>query len=105
MIGVLVFPKFQLLDAAGPISAFEIAGRLAGVRSSIKVIAADAGEVASSSGVTLLARGLKSPAGLTTLIIVGGEGVRAAAAHPRVLSFVRNAARRRCRVASVCSGT
>lgn len=105
MIGVLVFPKFQLLDAAGPISAFEIAGRIAGVPSTIKVIAADAGEVASSSGVALLARGLRSAAGLRTLIIVGGEGVRTAATCPRVRTFVRNAARRGCRVASVCSGT
>ena len=30
MIGVLVFPDFQLLDAAGPVSAFEIAARFAG---------------------------------------------------------------------------
>ena len=29
MIGVLVFPDFQLLDAAGPISVFEIAARFA----------------------------------------------------------------------------
>lgn len=105
MIGILVFQKFQLLDAAGPIAAFEIAGRVAGVPSTIKVIAADAGEVASSSGVTLLSRGLRSVAGLNTLIIVGGEGVRAAAACPRIRAFVRNAARRGCRVASVCSGT
>ena len=28
MIGVLIFPDFQLLDAAGPIAAFEIAARL-----------------------------------------------------------------------------
>ena len=27
MIGVLVFPDFQLLDAAGPISVFEIGAR------------------------------------------------------------------------------
>ena len=27
MIGVLIFPDFQLLDAAGPISVFEIATR------------------------------------------------------------------------------
>ena len=29
MIGVLIFPDFQLLDAAGPISVFEIAARYA----------------------------------------------------------------------------
>jgi transcriptional regulator GlxA family with amidase domain len=39
MIGVLVFPDFQLLDAAGPISVFEIAGRFAGTASPIKVLA------------------------------------------------------------------
>ena len=32
MIGVLMFPDFQLLDAAGPISAFEIAARFAEAR-------------------------------------------------------------------------
>ena len=34
MIGVLVFPDFQLLDAAGPISVFEIASRFAGAAAS-----------------------------------------------------------------------
>jgi transcriptional regulator GlxA family with amidase domain len=29
MIGVLIYPDFQLLDAAGPIAAFEIAARYA----------------------------------------------------------------------------
>lgn len=29
MIGILIFPDFQLLDAAGPISAFEVAARAA----------------------------------------------------------------------------
>ena len=28
-IAFLIFPDFQILDAAGPLSAFEIAGRLA----------------------------------------------------------------------------
>ena len=35
MIGVLVFPDFQLLDASGPISVFEIASRFAGTPASI----------------------------------------------------------------------
>ena len=34
MIGILIFPEFQLLDAAGPISVFEIAMRYAGRRPS-----------------------------------------------------------------------
>jgi transcriptional regulator GlxA family with amidase domain len=56
MIGVLIFPDFQLLDAAGPISVFEIAARYAGAPVPIKVIAAGPGPVRSSSGAEMCAR-------------------------------------------------
>jgi transcriptional regulator GlxA family with amidase domain len=107
MIGVLVYPDFQLLDAAGPISVFEIAGRFAGKASSIKVVAATPGPVRSSSGVEMFARGLKPSGAISTLIIAGGEGVRAAAQCEKTLAFVRGIAGRGGRggrVASVCSG-
>jgi transcriptional regulator GlxA family with amidase domain len=104
MIGVLVFPDFQLLDAAGPISVFEIAARFAGQPASIKVLAATPGLVRSSSGVEMLARGLKPSGAITTLIVAGGEGVDAAATCGRTLSFVRSVAKRGVRIASVCSG-
>src|SRR5579864_8407371 len=104
MIGVLVFPDFQLLDASGPISVFEIAGRLAGKATPIRVFAEVPGAVRSSSGVEMLARGLRSASGLSTLIVTGGEGVIAASKSTRQLAFVRAAAKRGVRVASVCSG-
>ncbi len=104
MIGVLVFPGFQLLDAAGPISVFEIAARVAGRPPSIKVIAVTPGAVKSSSGVEMFARGLRSSGAISTLIVAGGEGVRAAAICGKTLAFVRGKARRGLRVASVCSG-
>jgi len=104
MIGVLVFPDFQLLDAAGPISVFEIAARFAGQRPSIKVLAATPGPVRSSSGAEMLARGLKPSGAITTLIVAGGEGVDAVATCERTLSFVRRVAKRGVRIASVCSG-
>lgn len=104
MIGVLIFPNFQLLDAAGPISALEVAGRFAKRPAAIKVLAVQPGEVRSSSGVVMLARGLRSAGGLTTLIVAGGEGVRAAATCTKTLAFVRAHAKRGCRIASVCSG-
>jgi transcriptional regulator GlxA family with amidase domain len=104
MIGVLVFPDFQLLDAAGPISVFEIAARYADTASSIKVLAVTPGPVRSSSGVELLARGFRPAGAISTLIVVGGERVRAAATCEKTLSFVRTMARRGVRVASVCSG-
>ena len=52
-IGVLVFEGFQLLDAAGPIGAFEIAGRYVPGAYDIRVLSRGGGRVASSSGVTL----------------------------------------------------
>jgi transcriptional regulator GlxA family with amidase domain len=104
MIGVLVFPDFQLLDAAGPISVFEIAARLAGNPPSIRVLAETPGPVRSSSGVEMLARGLKAAGTITTLIVAGGEGVDAAAKSRKMLAFVRTMAKRGVRVASVCSG-
>jgi transcriptional regulator GlxA family with amidase domain len=104
VIGILICPDFQLLDAAGPISVFEIAGRLADNAAPIRVFAEMPGPVRSSSGVEMLARGLKSEGALTTLIIAGGEGVLAASKSAKVLAFVRAAAKRGVRIASVCSG-
>jgi transcriptional regulator GlxA family with amidase domain len=104
MIGVLVCPDFQLLDAAGPISVFEIAARLAGNPPSIRVLAETPGPVRSSCGVEMLARGLKAAGTITTLIVAGGEGVDAAAKSRKMLAFVRAMAKRGVRVASVCSG-
>jgi transcriptional regulator GlxA family with amidase domain len=104
MIGVLIFPDFQLLDAAGPISAFEIAARVAGIAPSIKVVAATPGPVRSSSGAEMMARGLKPSGAISTLIVAGGEGTRASARCERTLAFVQGIAKRGGRVASVCSG-
>src|SRR5882672_5137605 len=104
MIGVLIFPDFQLLDAAGPISVFEIAARFSGAAPAIRTLAATPGPVRSTSGVEMLARGFKPSSAITTLIVAGGEGVRTAAICPKTLAFVRALAKRGVRVASVCSG-
>jgi transcriptional regulator GlxA family with amidase domain len=104
MIGVLIFPNFQLLDAAGPISVFEIAARVAGNAPSIKVLAATPGPVRSSSGAEMLARGFRPSGAISTLIVAGGEGTRSPAICAKTLSFVKGLAKRGVRVASVCSG-
>src|SRR5436190_6071617 len=104
MIGVLIFPDFQLLDAAGPVSVFEIAARFSGSDPAIRLMAVTPGPVRSSSGVEMLARGFKPSGAITTLIVAGGEGVRTAAVCPKTLAFVRGVAKRGVRVASVCSG-
>jgi transcriptional regulator GlxA family with amidase domain len=105
MIGVLIFPNFQLLDVAGPISVFEIANRYARVDTPIHVMAAKPGPVPSTSGAEMLARKFGSPSAITTLIISGGDGVEAAARNTCVGNFVKAVASRGTRIASVCSGT
>jgi transcriptional regulator GlxA family with amidase domain len=83
---------------------FEIAARLAGNPPAIKTIGVTPGAVRSSSGVEMLARGIKPSGAITTLIVAGGWGVRAAVKCETTLKFVRAMARRGVRVASVCSG-
>ena len=105
MIGILIFPDFQLLDAAGPISVFEIAGRYARTNTPVRVMAAEPGPVRSTSGAEMLARKFSPASALTTLIIAGGDGVERAARNTCTINFVKAVAARGTRVASVCSGT
>src|ERR1700693_3172554 len=87
VIGVLVFPDFQLLDAAGPISVFEIATRFAGQPPSIKVLAVTPGPGRSSSRLEMVARGVRPSGAITTLMVAGGAGVSTAAACDKTLAF------------------
>jgi transcriptional regulator GlxA family with amidase domain len=103
-IGFLIFPDFQLLDAAGPIAAFEIAGRYQPGAYDLQVLSRDGGEVASSSGVKMTARPFAEVARLDTLVAVGGEGTRGPAICAATLDFVRRTAAASRRTASVWSG-
>ena len=103
-IGFVIFEGFQLLDAAGPIAAFEIAGRYRPGAYASTVLAKAAGSVASSSGVSMNAIGLARAPTLDTLVVAGGEGIRQAFRDPEILRFVQAAATKARRVASVCSG-
>ena len=104
-LGFLIFQDFQLLDAAGPIAAFEIAGRFVPGAYRLRVLAREAGPVASSSGVAMTATAFADAPRLDTLIVSGGEGTRTPAICEATLAFVRDASRKARRTASVCSGT
>jgi transcriptional regulator GlxA family with amidase domain len=104
-IGVVVFPDFQLLDAAGPIAAFELAARDANPPPyRLCVLARAAGPVASSSGIVLFADGPAGAARLDTLIVAGGPGARETERCPDTLALIRTAAAQARRVTSVCTG-
>src|SRR5580692_6699582 len=98
---LLIFPQFQLLDAAGPIAAFEIAARICPGAYELRIIAAAAGQVASSSGATLQARAFGRAQTIHTLIVAGGEGTYAALECAATRRFIRACALRAQRVTSV----
>lgn len=93
-----------MLDAAGPISVFELAGRSSRQTPAVRVLAVNAGPVRSSSCAEMVARNLRSAGAIKTLIVAGGEGVEAASRCKTTLAFVQRLARRGVRIASVCSG-
>src|ERR1700730_9134527 len=93
-VAVLIFPDFQLLDAAGPLTVFEVAGReTASPAYRLRLIARTAGAVASSSGAQLFAEAFSDDP-LDTLIVAGGLWTMKASACAETLAYVRAAAGR-----------
>jgi transcriptional regulator GlxA family with amidase domain len=108
-IWMVIFPDAQILDASGPVEVFSLANRLGrerGPRYEVTVVAPEAGPVATSSGLPLVAgRSIRQATGpVDTLIVAGGLGTRAAMRDARLVSWIRRTAPRARRVASVCSG-
>jgi transcriptional regulator GlxA family with amidase domain len=102
-IAVVVFPGFQLLDAAGPISAFEIAGRIRPGTYEIAVLAPPPGDVASSAGARMGAEPLDEGP-FDTIVISGGDGTRDLPQLLAVIDWLKRVAPAARRVTSVCSG-
>lgn len=106
----VVFPDFQILDLTGPHEVFSQVGRHRPERAHrIGVIAATEGPVRSSGGLPvtpdLAVGGPESRTGsIGTLVVVGGPGRARACEDAALVDWVREAAGRSRRVASVCSG-
>jgi transcriptional regulator GlxA family with amidase domain len=103
VIAIPLFPKFQLLDMSGPVTAFDYAGSIVPDAYRIKLVSAQGGAVVSSSGVSVATErpGKEAP---DTLLVPGGLGVHAYAASEEGLALVRSLAAQARRTASVCTG-
>ncbi|RWK25785.1 MAG: GlxA family transcriptional regulator [Mesorhizobium sp.] len=101
-IGIIIHPGFQLLDAAGPAAAFELAEHYCPGSYSLDMLAPGGGEIESSSGMRLAARPLSVDMPLDTTIISGGEIIRSMTAAQEIVAWLRQAGVRR--TASVCTG-
>ncbi|HMN73243.1 MAG TPA: GlxA family transcriptional regulator [Rhodoblastus sp.] len=103
-IAFLVFEDFQILDASGPLAAFEIAARYRPGAYRLRIVAAEGGAVRASCGLCVVAESFAAAEGCDTLIVAGGEGVRRPATDAATLDFIRATAARARRTTSVCSG-
>jgi transcriptional regulator GlxA family with amidase domain len=109
-VEILVVPRVQLLDVAGPLQVLATANDLAREAGCAQpyapqVVAPRAGAVTASAGLTLLADGLPSRSRPPdTLIVAGGPGVRDVMTDRRMLRWLQQRASRAQRVASVCTG-
>ncbi|RWK09982.1 GlxA family transcriptional regulator [Mesorhizobium sp.] len=101
-IGIIIHPGFQLLDAAGPAAAFELAEYYCPGSYSLDMLAPGGGEIESSSGMRLAARPLSVDMPFDTAIISGGEIIRSMTAAQEIVAWLRQAGVRR--MASVCTG-
>lgn len=104
-IGIFIYEDFQILDATGPTSAFELAARAVSPPAyQIRLLSRDGGLVRSSSGVTFTTLALDDAGPNDTLIVVGGNGVDWVLQDARTLGQLRDQASTLCRLCSVCSG-
>lgn len=103
-IGLYLYEDFQLLDACGPITSFEIGGRMGGDAYRLVLLSARGGPIRSSSGVSLETGAADDAPLIDTLIVVGGNGSREAMRDTANLAFLRQAASTVRRLCSVCSG-
>jgi transcriptional regulator GlxA family with amidase domain len=97
----------QSLDVLGPVEVLQGAAAVVGGIGGYEVVVCgpDGGSIALSNGLTLSCAELpRSPRGIDTIVVAGGEGTRALTPdHPVVVWLARVAPRVR-RVASVCTG-
>lgn len=105
-VAILAFPAVQILDVTGPSEVFAIADRLSSGAYAVELLAPEAGVLSTSGGLRLHAdRGFRDCDGLLdTLIVAGGLGVRDALQDAELMQWLRAAASRCRRIASVCTG-
>lgn len=105
-IAFVIFEGFQALDLVGPHEVFQRAGEPSGGYR-CEIVATRAGQVRSSSGLYVHAGQTVAetePAGIDTLVVVGGGGVDQARHDAALVNWIAAAGAAARRVCSVCSG-
>jgi transcriptional regulator GlxA family with amidase domain len=101
-LGIVLYPKFELLDVYGPVEMF---GNL-GTRLKVVMVAQQAGSVASVQGPKVVADfGFDDCPKLDFIMVPGGAGTLPEMRNPVMLDWLRDRAESAEIVMSVCSGS
>ncbi len=111
-VSLVTFPDAQILDVAGPLEVFSRAarwlrdeGHTRTLPYRVEVLAKEAGPVAMSSGLELVAaRSWRDAGDVDTLLISGGIGCDAAARDRELVAWIREREPRVARLGSICTG-
>jgi transcriptional regulator GlxA family with amidase domain len=103
---LLAFPDVQALDLVGPAEVFTMAARIEAGAYDVEVVSAGGAAFRASNGLRIVpdraTRACRGP--IDTLVVAGGGGVAPALRDEALLRWLRAAAARSRRVASVCNG-
>lgn len=102
-VAFAIFPRFQLMDVAGPIAAFDFANLIAPGAYRLEPLAPAGGLVASSAGVAMQA-GPFAAGPFDTILVSGGYGLQDAATMALLAAWLAVEAPAARRIASVCVG-
>lgn len=103
---IVAFPRVQTLDVHGPAEVFSTATQLSERGAySVEVVSPKAGPLPTSSVALYPDSTIERCRGpIDTLVVAGGRGVQAAIEDERLVGWLKQAALRSRRVASVCTG-
>ncbi len=104
-LGVVLFPKFELLDVFGPLEMFGKLKETAKEMIDVVVVAEHAGAVASAQGPAAVAdRGFADCPRLDLLLVPGGIGTRKEVDNPVLIEWLRARASDAEIAMTVCTG-
>jgi transcriptional regulator GlxA family with amidase domain len=111
-VGILVFPKVEVLDFCGPFEVFSVT-RLSEDRRreepspyEVVLVAEQAGIVVATGGLKVIAdHTLEECPRLDVLVVPGGWGTRQEISNERLIRWIAERAQQVATVASVCTGS
>lgn len=102
LLGVVLFPEFELLDVFGPVEMF---GNLKGMLD-VTMVAEKRGPVVSAQGPSVVAdHGFDDCPPLDLILVPGGMGTRAEIDNPVMLKWLRRRVAEAETAMTVCTGT